>query len=89
VIAQGDAQDVLKVTDPEVPDPISMDVTPGAGALRLTSYVSTQQTFCGPAYPVRAEYAFTARGTTLELQPKGADGCPDRDSLLTGTWRRR
>jgi hypothetical protein len=44
--------------------------------------------FCGPEVPVAAQYAFERRSSALSLEPSQADPCADRDSILTGTWRR-
>jgi hypothetical protein len=85
VIAKGAAQDVIKVTNP-AGFTIDMDVTAGAGSLRLTSYVDpSRAAFCGPEVPAPATYSFQAAATSLQLRPKG-DPCADRDSMLTGSW---
>jgi hypothetical protein len=87
VIAKGAAQDVLKVTGPDGTT-VGMDIVIDHGDLLLTNYVSDEAAFCGFEYPVVARYAFNARGATLTLKPRHPDRCPDRDSLLTGDWRR-
>src|SRR3954454_3695905 len=60
VIAKGAAQDVIKVTDP-TGFTVDMDVTAGAGSLRLTSYVDpSRAAFCGPEIPAPTIYSFQA-----------------------------
>ena len=66
-----------------------MDVTAKDDVLRLTSYVNPDVgTFCGIEIPAQGEYTFEAAGSSLRLRPQGADACADRDSILTGTWRK-
>jgi hypothetical protein len=87
-IARGTGQDVLKAADP-TDFVIAMDITlDGSGVLRATSYVDPSQgAFCGPQIPAPARYAYVSRNGELELHAN-ADPCADRDSILTGVWRR-
>jgi hypothetical protein len=60
----------------------------GDGELRLGAYQAPEQgAFCGPDIPATATYTFELSGDVLTLEPK-QDGCADRDSSLTGTWKR-
>jgi hypothetical protein len=87
-IARGTGQDVLKAADP-TDFVVAMDVTlDTSGVLRATSYVDPSQgAFCGPQIPAPARYTYVSRDGELELHAR-ADPCADRDSILTGTWRR-
>jgi hypothetical protein len=87
-IARGTSQDALKATDPKE-FVVGMDVTLDAGGrLRATSYIDPGQgAFCGPQIPAPASYSYSAKGTQLVLHAK-KDPCADRDSILTGTWKR-
>lgn len=88
VIAKGAGQDVLKVSDPEE-FTVAMDLIAEADLLRLTTYVDpAKASFCGPEIPAPARYAFEASGSELVLEPKIDDACADRDSILTGTWKK-
>ena len=87
VIAKGAGQDVIKATAPDG-FTIDQDIVASGDVIRLTSYVDPSvASFCGPEVPAQAQYAFDARGGTLELSPDPTDPCADRDSILTGTWR--
>lgn len=89
VIAKGAAQDVLKATDPG-DFTVAMDISAAEGIIDLTSYVDpATASFCGAEVPAQVSYTFDARGSTLVLQPKKDDPCADRDSILTGTWRKQ
>ncbi len=88
VIAKGAGQDVLKASDP-TGFTTAQDITVDGQQIRLTSYVDpTVGAFCGPEIPAQAQYAFAVDGPALELSPDPDDPCADRDSILTGTWRR-
>ncbi len=88
VIAQGAGQDVLKAVDPEG-FTIAQDITAQGRRIRLTSYVDpAKASFCGPEIAAQAEYAASANGDELVLKPASPDPCADRDSILTGTWRK-
>ena len=43
--------------------------------------------FCGPEIPQNASYTWARKGGAIELRSV-RDRCADRDSSLTGTWRR-
>jgi hypothetical protein len=89
VIARGAAQDVLKTTGPDG-FTIAMDVTAADASLELTSYVDpAAAAYCGPEVTVAATYDYTPDGATLALKPASSDPCADRDSVLTGTWRKQ
>jgi hypothetical protein len=86
VIAKGAGQDVIKVTDP-TGFTVDQDMDVAPGVLRITSYVDpAKAVFCGVEVPAQATYRFRAAGSSLRLQPRSADPCADRDSMLTGTW---
>jgi hypothetical protein len=61
----------------------------GGGLLHVGLYVNLNdnQAFCPPTVAERATYTWSVTGTTLSLSPT-KDPCADRDSLLTGTWRK-
>lgn len=87
VLAKGAGQDVLKVTDPD-DFMVDMDITVEPGILKATTYVDPSRgAFCGPEVAAQATYTYDVSGDTLELKPQ-ADQCADRDSMLTGTWKR-
>jgi hypothetical protein len=59
------------------------------GELRLGAYQAPDQgAFCGPDIPATATYTWKLSGDELTLAPK-QDACADRDSSLTGDWKRR
>jgi hypothetical protein len=90
VIARGSGGfDIIKVSDTSG-FTIAMDVKATAGRLDFVSYVDpTKGSFCGPEIPAQAKYEFTKRNDgSLALQPVGTDPCADRDSTLTGTWKK-
>jgi hypothetical protein len=87
VLAKGAGQDVMKVTDPD-DFTTDMDITVEPDVLKATTYVDPSRgAFCGPEVAAQATYAYDASGDTLKLTPR-ADQCADRDSMLTGTWKR-
>ena len=60
----------------------------GGGRLHAGLYVGTDATFCAlPTVAQRATYTWSGTGTTLSLSPT-KDACADRDSFLTGMWRK-
>jgi hypothetical protein len=59
------------------------------GAFRIGAYQAPDQgSFCGPDVPQTASYKWKQSGDVLTLKP-AQDECADRDSILTGQWRRR
>jgi hypothetical protein len=88
-IAKGSGQDVLKVTDDRDGFTVAMDLGIDDGVLKLYSYVNPLQgAWCGPQIAEAAAYAYQMSGDALVLKPDHPDGCADRDSTLTGTWRK-
>jgi hypothetical protein len=87
-LARGTAQDALKATDPQQ-FVVGMDVTlDGHGSLKATSYIDPNQgAFCGPQIPAPGDYTYAAHGTELVLKATD-DPCADRDSVLSGVWKR-
>jgi len=57
----------------------------GGGLLHVGLY--DEHAFCAPQVAEPATYTWSVTGTTLSLSPT-KDACADRDSLLTGTWRK-
>jgi hypothetical protein len=87
-IAKGAGQSVLKATQPDG-FTIDMDIDVRDGELVTTAYVDPRRAaFCGPEMPIESTYRFRADAAALRLAPSGADGCADRDAVLTGRWTR-
>lgn len=86
-IAQGDGADIVKVSDPEGFS-IEMDAKVDGDALRLVSYVAPEQgAFCDPAIAANASYTLAEQDGAIALEA-AEDECADRDSVLTGTWKK-
>jgi len=59
------------------------------GALRIGAYQRPGEgSFCGPEIPQTATYTWKLAGDVLTLKAE-QDGCADRDSVLSGDWKRR
>jgi len=59
------------------------------GAFRIGAYQAPDQgSFCGPDVSQTASYTWERSGDVLRLGPE-QDQCPDRDSILSGEWKRR
>jgi hypothetical protein len=59
------------------------------GAFRIGAYQAPDQgSFCGPDVPQTAAYTWKQSGDGLRLTAD-QDECADRDSSLSGEWRRR
>jgi hypothetical protein len=59
------------------------------GAFRIGAYQAPDQgSFCGPEVSQTASYTWKRSGDVLTLEAK-QDECADRDSILSGDWRRR
>ena len=59
------------------------------GAFRIGAYQAPDQgSFCGPEVSQTASYSWKRSGDVLTLEAK-QDECADRDSILSGEWRRR
>jgi hypothetical protein len=77
--------------DPAAQPPFSIEqdvtATPG-GHLAINGYVHPDKgSFCGPEVPQNASYNWTRAGNVLRVKAV-TDRCADRDSILTGIWRR-
>jgi hypothetical protein len=60
-----------------------------AGGLEIKGYRNPQVgAFCGPDIPQNATYTWKQSGAGLTLHAR-ADKCADRDSTMTGTWKKR
>ena len=71
------------------PFAIAQTVKGSDGALEVQSYVRPEEgSFCGPEVPQNATYRWTVDGDALKLTAVH-DTCADRDSSLSGTWRRQ
>jgi hypothetical protein len=88
-IAKGSGEDVLKVSDVNADFTVAMDAGVDGRELKLFSYVNpADDSFCGPQIADAASYSYEAHGDTLVLRPAHPDACADRDTTLTGTWKR-
>ena len=86
-LAPGQGVDVVKVTDPEGLT-IEMDGKVDGDQLRLVAYSAPERgAFCDQAIPVLARYSLEVEGGALSLAPS-EEQCADRDSVLTGTWKK-
>ena len=86
-IAPGDGFDVVKVTDPEGLT-IEMDAKVDGDELRLVAYSAPEKgAFCDQAFAAQAKYELTVEDSAIALEPT-AEECADRDSVLTGTWKK-
>ena len=89
VIAKGSGQDVLRFTSDADGFSVAMDLGVQDDELKLYTYVDPMQAaWCGPQIAESAAYSFEMRGGALVLEPAHADPCADRDSALTGTWKK-
>ena len=89
VIAKGSGQDVLRFTSESDGFSVAMDLGIEDEELKLYTYVDPMQAaWCGPQIAESAAYAFEMQGDALVLKPAHPDGCADRDSALTGTWKK-
>lgn len=80
----------LKFTDPRARLTIVQDFSATSdGAFRIGAYRRPELgSFCGPDVPQTATYGWALSDHVLTLKAR-QDSCADRDSLLTGAWRRR
>ncbi len=68
---------------------ITQNISSSAGKLRVDGYLHPERgSFCGPEIPQNASYSWSTAGDVLTLKAVD-DPCADRDSTLTGTWKRR
>ena len=59
------------------------------GAFRVGAYQRPERgSFCGPDVPQTASYKWKLSGDDLTLEAT-QDACADRDSSLTGVWKRQ
>jgi hypothetical protein len=88
VLAKSEAGDVIKVVD-ATDFAIPMYVEAKDGVFALDDYVDPNKgAFCGPEVAVKANYRYELDGDSLRIEASPADGCADRDSMLTGTWKK-
>ena len=86
-IVPGKALDVVKATDPDG-FTIEMDGKVDGDELRLIAYSAPEKgAFCDQAIPALASYELDVQDSAIALKPR-ADECADRDSVLTGTWKK-
>ena len=86
-IAPGEGVDVIKVTDPSGLT-VEMDGKVDGDELRLVAYSAPEKgAFCDPAISAVAEYELDVQDPEIALKPT-AEECADRDSVLTGTWKK-
>lgn len=81
--------DTLKLRDPRLDVTVLQDFSATSdGAFRIGAYQHPETgSFCGPDVPQTASYTWKLDGDVLTLTAK-QDACADRDSLLSGAWRR-
>ena len=59
------------------------------GAFRIGAYQAPEEgSFCGPEVSQTASYTWRRNGDVLTLAAR-QDECADRDTILSGDWRRR
>ena len=59
------------------------------GAFRIGAYQAPEQgSFCGPDVSQTASYTWERSGDGITLEAE-QDECADRDSILSGEWKRR
>jgi hypothetical protein len=59
-----------------------------AGNFDIGDYIRPDKgAFCGPRVPQGAIYSWTLEDDLLKLEAE-SDSCADRDSILTGRWKR-
>jgi hypothetical protein len=80
----------LKLTDLHLKVTVVQDFSATAdGAFRIGAYEHPETgSFCGPEVPETASYRWRLSGEVLTLKAT-ADPCGDRDSMLSGGWKRR
>ena len=68
---------------------VDQDYTASAGKLEIRGYQHPERgAFCGPEIAQNATYTWKVEGDELTLRAT-KDPCADRDSTLTGTWKKR
>jgi len=79
----------MTMTDPDAGVSIRQDFSATSdGAFRIGAYQAPEQgSFCGPDVSQTASYTWQRAGDVLTLRAV-QDECADRDSILTGAWRR-
>jgi hypothetical protein len=81
----------LKFTDLGADPPLTIEqsITATADRLSIEAYVRPDKgAFCGPEIPQNTTYGWEHTGEVLRLEAQD-DPCADRDSLLTGAWKRK
>jgi hypothetical protein len=77
--------------DPHATPPLQIEEDATAtlgGGLTINGYVHPDQgSFCGPEIPQNATYTWSVHADVLTLRAV-RDRCADRDSILTGAWKR-
>jgi hypothetical protein len=84
------SEGTLKLISPHPQVTILQDFSATSdGALRIGAYQRPDKgSFCGPDVPQTASYTWSLDGDVLTLKAK-EDECADRDSILSGSWKRR
>lgn len=86
-IASGTGVDAIKVTDPAGMT-IAMDGEVDGEELRMIAYSSPEKgVFCDQAIAAVAKYSLEVGDGEVTLAPTEEE-CADRDSVLTGTWKK-
>jgi hypothetical protein len=71
------------------PFTIEQSITATADRLSIEAYVRPDRgAFCGPEIPQNTAYGWVRTGAVLKLTAQD-DPCADRDSSLTGAWKRQ
>jgi hypothetical protein len=84
------ARGTLRMTDPRADLTILQDFSATSdGAFRIGAYQQPETgSFCGPEISQTASYRWRLSGNVLRLKAQ-QDECADRDSVLSGEWKRR
>jgi hypothetical protein len=87
IISASSLKFVVLAADP--PFTIEQSITATADRLSIEAYVRPDKgSFCGPEIPQNTTYAWESTGDVLQLTAQD-DPCADRDSSLTGSWKRQ
>jgi hypothetical protein len=83
---------VIRFIDLAAKPPLTIEQNVSAtpsGQLTIDGYLHPDVgSFCGPEIPQNASYTWALHGTVLTLKAV-SDRCADRDSSLSGAWKRR
>ena len=87
IITASSLKFVALAADP--PFTIEQSITATADRLSIEAYIRPDRgAFCGPEIPQNTAYGWVRNGEVLKLTAQD-DPCADRDSTLTGAWKRQ